>query len=443
MVANRDHKTATIRLGHVLVLMIGLAAIPVWCKVQTEPAKDGRYYEQQARQAYAAKDYATFLANMIKAAELRPNHPRLLYNLAAAYALNDRPDEALARLRLLAEMGLVMPAARDKDFTALRESAQFNQLTVTFEKNKAETGQAAQVFSLPEKGMIAEGLAYDPKTGSYFVSSVHRRKIIRVDRNGKASEFANAQQGLWAALGMRVDAQRRLLWVTSAALPQMTDYQQADQGRSGILKFDLRTGRLLKKYALENQDTTHVLGDLALTKNGDVFASDSLNPTIYAIPHSKDQIERFISGPQLSSPQGLAFSADEKWLYLADYGSGLFAINMKTKQLRRIAPSARVTLLGIDGLYFYQGDLIGVQNGVNPQRVVRIRLSPDNSSVSDFRVLCANNPLFDEPSLGVVVNRDFVFVANSQWGKISDEGKLAPAEQLRDPIILKIKLDSK
>jgi len=439
------HKTTCkeilpVRFAFTALSCVCLLLIHLVCLAQVEQPKDGRYYEAQARQAYAAKDYPAFLLNITKAADLRPNHPRLMYNLAVAYALNGKPDEALASLARLAEMRLVMPAARDENFGALRESTKFREIIAAFERNKANVGEATEAFTITEKGLITEGLAYDQQTGSYFISSVHKRKIVRVDRNGKATDFATAEQSLWAAMGMKVDTEGRCLWVTTAAIPQMIEFNPAENGFSAILKFDLASGKVLKRYVLENREAKHVLGDLTLSKNGDVFTTDSLSPAIYVIRRGSDRLEPFMVDRRFSSPQGLAFSADEKWLFMADYGSGLFAIETKTREVQPVSPPASVTQLGIDGLYFYEGDLIGVQNGVNPQRVVRIRLSTDKRSIVDFRVLSANNPVFDEPSLGVIVNDHFLFLANSQWGKISDDGKLAAEEQLRAPVVLKLKL---
>src|SRR4029453_14811577 len=71
---------------------------------QEPPTKDGRYFEAMARKAYEAKDYFAFLENQRRAAELRPNHPRIMYNLAIAYALNGKSDEALKSLRTVADM---------------------------------------------------------------------------------------------------------------------------------------------------------------------------------------------------------------------------------------------------------------------------------------------------------------------------------------------------
>jgi hypothetical protein len=47
---------------------------------QEEQPKDGRYYESLARKAYQEKDYSSFLKNMKQAVELRPNHPRLMFD---------------------------------------------------------------------------------------------------------------------------------------------------------------------------------------------------------------------------------------------------------------------------------------------------------------------------------------------------------------------------
>jgi hypothetical protein len=96
--------------------------------------------------------------------------------------------------------------------------------------------------------------------------------------------------------------------------------------------------------------------------------------------------------------------------------------------------------VGIDGLYFHENSLIGVQNGVTPQRVVRIRLSEDSKRAERLEVIEASNPAFDEPTLGVLVEDTFYFIANSQWGLVDDQGRLATEDKLRDPIVLKTKL---
>jgi hypothetical protein len=417
-----------------------LTFIPGDSLAQDSQPKDGRYYEALARKAYQGKDYSAFLENMKMAAELRPNHPRLMYNLAVAYALTNHQSEALLWLDKMAEMGLVFPAGKDDDFASIRSLPAFQLTLKRIEHNKAPVGAGVPDLTLHEKGFIPEGIAYDPLTETFYLGSVYKRKIVSLNRKGEAKDFATERDGLWSVMGMKVDASRRILWVATAAHPQMSNYQAADNGQSGLLKFDLRTGKLIKKFLLPNKPKPHWLGDLTLNSRGDVFASDSISPAIYVIRQKTDELELFLESDQFSSPQGLSFTADGKQLFMADYAKGIFLIDPQTKRVTNLSPAPDLTLLGIDGLYSYQGSLIGVQNGINPPRLVRLTLSRDLSRIERLETIEANNPLFDEPTLGVLVKDRFYLIANSQWGMIDQKGQLAPAEKLKEPVILKIKL---
>ncbi|HEV7890481.1 MAG TPA: SMP-30/gluconolactonase/LRE family protein [Pyrinomonadaceae bacterium] len=401
---------------------------------------DARYYETLAVKAYQAKDYAAFLENMKQAAALRPDHPRIVYNLSAAYALNGRKGEAIDRLTRLARMGLAYAAERDDDFASIKDSREFANVIALFRNNRSPVGVASQAFTVHEKGLVPESVAYDPSTRSFYVSSVYRRKILRVTSKGDAEEFADERDGLWSVMGMKVDAARRELWVCTAAQPQMSNYVAAERGRSGVFKFDLRTGKLAGKYMLPDDSKQHWLGDLVVSSRGDVYATDSLSPALYVLRRGADRFETVLEGEPFASPQGLDFSADEKRLFVADYAKGVFVFDLETKKYAPLAPAPDSTMLGIDGLYFYRGRLVAVQNGVNPNRVVQLFLSKDLSRVERFETVAANQPVFDEPTLGVVVKDDFYFIANSQWGTIDEQGKLAPPEKLKEPVVLKLKL---
>ncbi|HSF24961.1 MAG TPA: hypothetical protein VLE20_12115 [Blastocatellia bacterium] len=409
-----------------------------------DPPRTARYYRQQAAAAYRAKDYIAAIENFKKAAELIPDHPTLLYNLACVNSLAGRKTDALAALSKLAEMGLVMPAGRDKDLDAIKDTPEFKLILKRFEDSKATVIHSSPGFTIHQKGLITEGLAYDPAEETFFIGSVHQRKILAVSKRGDVKTFASEKDGLFSVLGMAVDAGRRHLWVASTAFPQMINFKKEDDGTSAIFKFDLRKKTLLKKYVLSAAaGKKHALGDLTIRSNGDVFTTDSLSPAVYVIRPLKDEIELFLEDPGFGSPQGLAFSSDEKHLFMADYGTGLFDIDVKTGKVLHLAPLAGATLLGIDGLYFFRGTLIGVQNGVTPQRVVRISLSKDLKQVERLEVIEANNPVFMEPTLGVIVKEMFYFIANSQWPLVDENGKLAAEDKLQEPVVLKIKLDAR
>jgi hypothetical protein len=58
-------------------------------------------------------------------------------------------------------------------------------------------------------------MAFDPRTGSFFVGSMHRRKIVRRDRDGRLRDWAGLERGLWSILGIKIDPSRGELWANS------------------------------------------------------------------------------------------------------------------------------------------------------------------------------------------------------------------------------------
>jgi len=396
-------------------------------------------YVQQAQKAYKEKNYPVLIDNMKQALEVRPNYGLYTYHLAIGYALNGNQQEAFSWLNRLAEMGLVYNVAANEDFKSLRGTSEFTAIVDRFKRNAEPVGSSESAFSISEKGVVPEGLAYDPLSKTFFIGSVYKRKIISVNARGESKEFSSPADGLWSVMGMRVDAARRLLWVCTASHQQMINFKPEEKGQSGVFKYDLKTGKLLKKYVLP-AGKEHWLGDLVLNTQGTVFTSDSVSPAIYFLNPKTDALELFLENEAFVNPQGLAFSAGDKQLFMADYLKGVFIIDPKRKTVSLLAPAEGTTMFGIDGLYSFHGELVGVQNGVNPNRIIRLSLNEKRSAVKKLAVLEANNKLFDEPTLGVLDGNAFYYIANSQWGMIDDKGKLAAEEKLKDPVILKLSL---
>jgi sugar lactone lactonase YvrE len=419
-------------------LFVALTVTSFICLAQNDHPQDGRYYESMALKAYQQKDYASFLENMKKAIELRPNHPRLMYNLAVAFALNSRPADAVQWLRKTAEMGLVFAAASDRDFDSIKTTSEFQAVLKQFEKNKSPKVSSLHAFTVHEKGLVPESVAYDSLEQVFYLGSVYKRKILRITKHGEVTVFAGESDDLWSVMGMKVDKARRLLWVCTAAHNQMAHYKKEDEGKSALFKYDLQSGKLIATYQPADKSKPHWLGDLVLNSQGDVFATDSVTPAVYVLRRDQQQLETFLEGPPFVSPQGLDFTRDQKHLFVADYSKGIFVVDTQTKKVTNIA--ANFTLLGIDGLYFHKGTLLCVQNGVNPNRLIRLFPNKDLSRFERFQTLEANNPVFDEPTLGVLVKDDFYFVANSQWGAIDPTGHLASEDKLRDPTVLRVRL---
>lgn len=408
---------------------------------QAAPVKDLRYFYREAQQAYAEGRFDAYRENLLEMLRLRPNHPTYLYNLAGANALSGRSDDALAILQRVAAAGLIYPAAEDDDFAAIRSSEAFAAILARFDANRRPISNSETALTVKEKGLISESVAGDPQSGRFWISSVHRRKIIAVDREGNCRNFSAAEDGLWGVFGIKLDARRQLLWACSGVVPEIAGYNEAEAGRTGIFKYDLASGKLLKRYLLPADGTAHLFGDLALNAAGDVFISDSFSPRIYVIRAESDTLAELLNQPEWVSPQGITFGADDSVLYVADYRMGLYRIDPARGEARALPCPENAILMGIDGLYFHDNSLIAVQNGVNPQRIIRARLNPAGDRIETVEVLEANNPVFDEPTLGVIAGNDFYYIANSQWGSTLDKaGQLRPENELKFPLVLKIDL---
>ena len=188
-------------------------------------------------------------------------------------------------------------------------------------------------------------------------------------------------------------------------------------------------------------DEEQVLGDLVLASDGTVFATDSLTGVVYAYEPGSEAFEVRVDRGVFGSPQGLALDAAEEYLYVADYIGGLYRVALGTGSVEKMVISANVTDYGIDGLYRFGNELIVIQNGIRPHRVVGLELSGDGRSVVDARTLASNLDEFDEPTLGFVRGVDFYFVANSHWNRFGPDNALP--EDLSGPIILRVPLDAK
>jgi hypothetical protein len=221
-------------------------------------------------------------------------------------------------------------------------------------------------------------------------------------------------------------------------MPEMQNFDST--ARSAVFKFDWRSGKLIKKYSLSNSGPDGVFGDLILNSKGQPYISDSKNNNILTVNESTGKLDVSFSSPDFWNIQGLAFSADEKFLFISDYIKGIFKLNLTTKIPEAVTCSLDVSLKGIDGLYRYGNCLIAIQNGVTPFRVIAYVLNQEATSITQYAVLDNNHPAFNEPTLGIINGTQFYYIANSQWSGYDQTHHPKPLDQLQDIVILKVDL---
>lgn len=278
------------------------------------------------------------------------------------------------------------------------------------------------------RDLIPEGLAWDPEDGVFYLSSIHRRSVYRVTPDGAVNDLGPAgAPDAFPMLGMKVDAERRQLWVCS------TDFNEGpNQGRTAIYLYDLRTGRVAQRFAPPGDARGPMVNDLVVTKDGRVFATDSNAGSLQTIRGTT--LVPSLPAGTFTQPNGIALAPDERVLFVAD-GSGVHraALDAGGPALpsRLPTPAGAASVAGIDGLYAVDGALVGIQNGFpGRERIVRLRLSATSDSITGIDTLLAEHPLWNVPTTGTFVGADFWYLANSQLDRIDAAGRLAPPESL-------------
>jgi sugar lactone lactonase YvrE len=424
-----------------VILGLGLAATPA-----AEPPRPSRTAPElvaEARKAYARGDRALFLADYEEAARLRPGDAFILYNLACARALNGRTAAALRALGEYAALRVAANLDADDDLASLRATPEYARVRSAIEALRKETisSGAVTAFTIPEKGLVPEGVAYDPVTKAFFVASIHRRKIVRVGADGRISDFVPpGRDGLQSAMGIVADPKRRALWAVSSALPHMEGFRKGQPPGSALLEFDLDTGRLRGERLPPASAEPPLFDDLAVGEDGRVFINDSRRGRIFASAPGSRRLELFFETDEVRGVQGLAIAPGGTVLYFSDYSS-LWRLDLAGKRLTRLPVPPDLALNGIDGLSYFDGSLVAIQNGIEPNRVIRLDLAPDGKSFTRARILEMNNPAFDEPTLGVVVSGALYFTADSQGERFRDEKHPVKPEEMRDAVVLKLPLD--
>ena len=406
------------------------------------PGKTVAELGREARAAYDAGDKAGFLRITEQIAARRPGDVYVLYNLACGQALNGRADAAVATLQQIAALSAVADLDADTDFDSIRQTDGYKRARDRMAALRTErvSSGAVVAFTIREKGLVPEGVAYDPVTKSFFVSSIRKRKVVRVDPSGKVSEFVKpAEGGLRSAAGIAADPKKRSLWVASHAMPHMDGFRKGDPPASGLFEFDLDTGKLRREYRPPASDPPAAFDDLTVAPDGRVYVNDGRNPRIWTLAPGGAALEIFLESDVFRGTQGLAVTPDGRSLYVSDY-SRLFRVDVASKRVTPIAVPPNAALNGVDGLVYAGGSLYGIQNGVEPHRVTRLDLGADGATVAGAKILVMNHPDFDEPTLGVAADGALYFTANSQGGKFQNEKTPITPGAMQDAVILKLPL---
>jgi hypothetical protein len=288
--------------------------------------------------------------------------------------------------------------------------------------------------------MISEDVANDAQRARLLVSSVHHGGIYAIANGHTTTFIESGRDSTWGMFALAIDAPRRTLWATTAAFSPITArYSPADSGRSAVMKYDLRTGALRGRYVAPDTGA-HALGDLVVAGSGAVYVSDGLGGGVYALVPGSDSLRVLVPRGVFRSPQTSALSSDGGTLFVPDYAIGIAVVDIASGTITWLTHSDSLALTGIDGMYRVGHDLIAVQNGLEPNRIVRLSLDGSMRRVVRATAL-ARGPAAQSLTHATVSSGWLYFLTKSGWERAADDGTMTAAASAADaPVIMRMRI---
>lgn len=356
----------------------------------------------------------------------RPNDAVVLFRLAALEASEGRADGALRYLDAVSRAPGDLDPSFYRGFWSLHGDARYEEIVTRIRAAQPPLVRSALAFEIPERDLHPEGIAFDPISRATFVGSF-KGKIVRVDSLGAASDFMRIPPDASArvVVGIRVDSGRRHLWATVDDPKALGD--PTVHGGS-IHQYDIVSGRLLAVHG----PVTGAFNDLVVAPNGDVFATNTTEGAVWVIPSSDRSLRRFTAPGSVPEANGIAVDPAGRQLYVGSWHD-IQVVSTGDGRVRPLTSAVPVVTASFDGLYWYDGGLVGIQNGLHPGRVVRLRLDQSGAKITSAELIERYHPQFAGMTTAALDGMSLLYIVNTQSRRFLPDGTVRPGETL-DPI---------
>jgi hypothetical protein len=299
----------------------------------------------------------------------------------------------------------------------LQSNAEFRDLLLQARHRHLPVHKAHVAFTVPAEDLFPEGLAVDALKGLFYMGSMHRKKIVKFRLTAGVTDFVGQDvYDLSPVGGVHVDPSDHTVWAsTDAGVRQ----------RPELLHFDVQ-GKILERYASPGK-MPYDLNDLVLRGEREIFTTDTEGHHVYRFDRVSHTFANMNLWRPVFYPNGIALSSDCNLLFVADM-LGVIRVDLRTNESADVGPGTHNTLSGIDGLYWYNGQLVGVQYGTGEYRVMRWKLSPDGREVTASETLEYHTDLVSDPTTGAILNGAFYFIANTGIYNLRDDKIVDPAK---------------
>lgn len=297
----------------------------------------------------------------------------------------------------------------------------------------AYAGGRPSTVTIPLNGdqLFPEGIIGLPNN-DLLVGGFGDGSIQRINSKNVTSSFSKGgDNGMVIAVGFAVDEKNKRLWVanfnfkTESGLPG-----------SNLKVFDYITGKLLKTIP-ETFVQGAFFNELALDTKGNVYVSDTFNPSIWTATFESKEPKVFVTEESLlknPSPDqpfglnGLALTPDENYLIASVMnrtirgGGRLVRVTLKTKAVRDVKlrdDEATAAFSGSDGMFFHQGQLLMVNVYSQAGAIVTAKFNSSYSAAS-LTLRTKFQHVYDRPTASAIRNGK-LYTVNSQLNHIIDD----------------------
>jgi sugar lactone lactonase YvrE len=425
------------------VLTMCLAfALPAFCVDRAQLVELNKKAQAFAKD----KDWKAMRGTLLEIGQAMPAPtPFYMLRMASVETLLGNRAEALGWIRRYAAMGLTYDVNTDQELKPLGDEKDFKEIAATMQANSKAVLNAELVCSLPLADMMPEDLTFEKSAGTFVASSVQHHTLYRVSLPKKGSQECaieeiplEASAKHWPVFAVSADTKRNLLWMSASAVEGFNGVAESDKGKAALLAVNSSTGKVIRRFDLEASGPA-VLGDMCVAEDGSVYVTDSLGGGVYRVQGdvASAKLEKIADG--LFSPQTPVLASDGKRLFAADYSMGIAVIDVtkvggKVEYLRH---PENIAVTGLDGFYRAGDSLLGIQNGTEPERIVRLKMNPEQTEITSAEIVARASPLVGEATHAVAVDGMYYVSANVGWDKVDDHGQLKSGQQFSSPRLLR------
>lgn len=415
---------------------------PTNAELKTNNANNLNELLKLSYNAKAQKDYKNLIKILKKVVVLKPYAPLFKYQLAEAYALDDKKTEAFNELIAIQKQGFYYDLENNVNLANISSYPVFKYIKENMDANNQHFGEGVEAFNINKSfsGLLFESLAIDKNSPAFLMGSLRDGSVIKIAENGEITTLIPATQGgkegPWATTDLEVDNKNDVLWVASAAVSQYGKLSKESAGLSGVFKYQLSTGKLLQSYILPENKRPSMVSSMSLTAKGDLYFIGSIKSVVLRIAKDSEQISLAFTSKKYKNLRNITSDDTGDILYISDADEGIVILNLLNQDIYNLPNAESLNLTGITDLIYDDNGLIIIQNEMKPERIMRLALNKSKFVIENIFPIEVANPQFNSLSRAAVIEGGLYYIANSQAIKANKYGGLIDGQQWENMLVL-------